>query len=40
MKDERTGLQKLSDEENFNYASICLAIQVMAASLFYWIFFG
>jgi hypothetical protein len=40
MKDDRTGLQKLNHEKNLDYFSIFLAVQVIAASFFYWLFFG
>ncbi len=38
-QDNRTGLQKINDRQNFDYLSIFVAVQVIAASIFYLLFF-
>ena len=39
MKDSRTDLQKINDRQNYKYLSILVAVQVIAASIFYLLFF-
>jgi len=38
-QDNRTGLQKINDYQNFKYLSILIAVQIIAASIFYLLFF-
>ncbi len=38
-QDSRTDLQKINDRQDFNYLSILVAVQVIAASILYLLFF-
>ena len=39
MKDSRTDLQKINDYQNYKYLLILIAVQVIAASILYLLFF-
>ena len=39
MKDSRTDLQKINDYQNYKYLLILIAVQIIAASIFYLLFF-
>ncbi len=38
-QDSRSDLQKLNDRQAFDYLSILVAVQIIAASIFYLLFF-
>ncbi len=38
-QDNRTDLQKINDNQNFDYLSIWIAVQVIGTSILYLIFF-
>ena len=38
-QDNRTGLQKINDHQNYKYLLVLVAVQIIAASIFYLLFF-